>query len=138
MRPWKIKRIVQQGPTCTIACAAMILGVEFEVVEKHFHPEKKRTLTTLSDYLGDHGYSILIKELLYHGHPSFEFTEMCRPFAPAHILHLKQFTDSEDQHVVVMDQKGKLFDPSQEDCQLADFYMVTGVLGVWRPEDIKF
>lgn len=136
MKPWNIKRVEQKGPTCTIACAAMILGVTFDQVEKHFHPDNKRTLTTLSDYLGEHGYSILIKEVLYHTFPRFGFTELCKPFASAHILHLKQFTNSEEQHVVVMDQKGKIFDPAQENLELADFYMVTGVLGIWRYEDL--
>lgn len=136
MKPWTIKRVEQKGPTCTIACAAMILGVPFEQAEKHFHPEEMRTLSTLSNYLGDHGFSVLIKEVLWHAYPRFGFTELCKPFAPAHVLHLKQFANSTKQHVVVMDQKGKIFDPAQEDFELADFYMVTGVLGIWRPQDL--
>lgn len=135
MKPWIIKRVEQEGPTCTIAAMAMILGVPFAQVVRHFAVPEEAKLTTISDYLGDHGYSILIKELMFHSHPRFGFTELCRPFAPAHILHVKQFADDPIQHVIVMDQKGQLFDPAREHCELADFYMVTGVLGIWRAED---
>ena len=89
MKPWNINRVEQVGPTCTIACAAMILGVAFEVVEKHFHPENVRTLTTLSDYLGDHGYAVLIKESLYHTHPRFGFTEDVQTFCSGPCFALK-------------------------------------------------
>jgi hypothetical protein len=136
MKPWPIKRVEQKGPTCTIACMAMILGVEFDHVAKHFEFPEEGRLTKIADYLGDHGYSVLIKESMYHAFPRFGFTEMCKPFAPAHVLHLKQFADQQVQHVVVMDQKGKLFDPARENCVLDDFYMLTGVLGIWRPQDL--
>lgn len=136
MKPWKIKYVEQEGPTCTIACLAMILGVEFRQVERHFQFPEDGRLIRMSDYLGDHGYSILLKEALYHAFPRFGFTEMCKPFAPSHILHLKRYADQEVQHVVVMDQNGKLFDPAQKVCVLDDFYMLTRVLGIWRPEDL--
>lgn len=136
MKPWVIERVEQKGPTCTIAAMAMILGVRFDQVSKHFEAPEEGTLVKVANYLGDHGYAIIIKELMFHSFPRFGFTELCKPFAPAHVLHVKQYADNPTWHVIVMDQKGKLFDPTREVCVLDDFYMLTGVLGVWRPEDL--
>lgn len=136
-KPWKIQRVEQKGPTCTIACIAMILGVGFDDVAVHFEEPEHGTLMRIADYLGDHGYSVLIKEMLYHSHPRFGRAELTTIFAPAHILHVKQFADNPVQHVLVMDGRGDLIDPSREKVGYNDFYMVTGVLGIWRPEDVS-
>lgn len=138
-KEWVIKHVEQQGPTCTIAALAMVLGVGFDDVAVHFSNPEDMTLGKVADYLGDFGYSVLLKEMVYHGHPRFARAELTIPFAPAHILHIKINADDTAWHVVVMDGKGRLYDPAYDEkhvVSLNEFYMITGVLGIWRPEDL--
>lgn len=138
-KPWIIRHVAQEGPTCTIAALAMIRGVSFVEVDMHIEHPSEMTLMKCADYLGDHGYGVIIKESLYHVHPRFGRGELTTPFAPAHILHVKQYADQTVQHVVVMDGRGRLYDPARApkvNVSLNDFYMVTGVLGIWRPQDL--
>lgn len=138
MKPWPIKLVEQKGKTCTIACLAMILGESFDKVERDFLAPEEGTLVKTADYLGNHGYSVMIKELMFHSHPSFAREEIIKPFAPAHIVHCKQFADDPVQHVVVMDQNGKVFNPAGPNGRdlEKDYFMITGVLGIWRPVDL--
>lgn len=141
MAHWEIKHVEQVGKTCTIGCLAMILGRSFSDVEKLFRWPENGTLAKMANFLGDYGYSVLIKELMFHAHPNFGRHIISKPFAPAHIIHCKQFADDEVQHVVVMDQFGTIFDPARKPGEtlfpLNDYYMLTGVLGIWRPEDVN-
>ncbi len=131
--PWKINYVEQVGPTCTVACLAMIRGVSFDEVDKDFEDSTALTLGMCADYLGDHGYNVLIKELMFHNTPRFAREIISEPFAPAHIIHCKQFAENTIQHVVVMDSKGEIFDPARLECKsVDDYYMLTGVLGIWK------
>lgn len=139
MKPWKIKHVQQKGPTCTIAAMAMIRGVGFDDVAVQFCNPEEGTLNKIAGYLGDYGYSVLIKEVQYHSHPRFGHSELTTIFAPAHILHVKPYADDPTWHVVVMDQRGRLYDPAYDEkhiTSLNSFYRITGVLGIWRPEDL--
>jgi hypothetical protein len=126
MSHWKIDYVEQVGSTCTVACLAMIRGLSFE-------DPTALTLGICADYLGDHGYEVLIKEVLYHSDPKFARDVISTPFAPAHIVHCKQYAENTIQHVVVMDAKGEIFNPAaKERNSLDEYYMLTGVLGIWK------
>ena len=56
-----------------------------------------------------------------------------KPFADIHILTVQAFADSGCNHVIVMDKRGRVFDPDDAKTKdLSQYYSIVRVLGLFR------
>lgn len=130
-------KIVKQEEKCgcTIACIATVLNLTYKQVRKDFvndFENEGMKLKNVASYLADHGKQIIHKSELYYSHKDFGRAEMLKPFAPVHIVSIKQSFDHKNGHVVVMDKKGKLFCPDGlTDEEVRNSYLITDTLGIY-------
>src|SRR4051812_8351999 len=99
---------------CAVACMATVLERTYTKVVKDFEvdfDEEGLTTDTVKDYLIEQGKSIFYKEASSFKHDDFMRNELLTPFAPIHILIVQIKFDSEDNHMVIMDDKGKIYCP---------------------------
>jgi hypothetical protein len=118
---------------CGVACAAMILNKSYAEVRKDFENDfskKGVPLKKLVKYIGDHGYQAIRKEVVFYNHKNCGDAEMFKPFAPTHMLLYTPQFDSPNNHVVVMDENGKLYCPGGgTDAEIRSAYRVNEVVG---------
>lgn len=140
----KIKWIEQKHKSsCSIACIAMILDFDYDFIIDQFENDfdtKGNTLELAKKYLTYNGMNCI--ELR-----SFGFEEilqinqkMLRPFADIHYISIQQFIDSKTNHAVVMDNKGRIFDPGDKNRTKFthdDLFEVSSVLGLWYPSKTR-
>ncbi len=118
---------------CAIACISMVTGIPYEKVVKSFRtnfnqdgmfPEVTRA------YVCDQGFSAI--EILAHGYNDVASTNkrMSRPFAEVHIVTVQPFADSTINHAIVMDRRGRVFDPDDPKSKdLTQYYSIIRVQG---------
>lgn len=135
----KIKYVKQEDSKgCAIACFAMIRGMTYAQVANQFSIDlKKHGLTSqqIWMYLSDHGYSVI--EKLSHAWMDLhqQNARMVIPFAPLHWVDVKQYANSPLDHAVVMDAKGRVYDPSaEENKNLNAYYQVRSIMGLFKDE----
>lgn len=132
-----MKLVEQKEPYgCTVACLAMVLGATYEDVQSQFINDfTKRAISfkQVLDYLGENGFSVLHKEAKCYNDRHLFRDELFRPFAPVHIVHVRPRADMKSSHVVVMDQKGKIFCPGgHTEDEIRNAYEVTDTVGLYK------
>lgn len=115
---------------------AMILGKSYEEIDQDFIQSfDSRGLTSkeIIKYLAFCGRQIIRKEVEYFNQVKFGRDELLKPFAPAHIVTIRQCFDSKDTHAVFMDETGKIYCPSEigED-EIKNAYSIDEVIGVYK------
>jgi hypothetical protein len=133
----KIRLVKQKDEFgCVVACLAMVLGKTYEEVDADFDNDftKKGTqLAMIADYLSDHGYSIIKKSVSFYSHKDFGREELLTPFAPSHIVIVKDKVDLPFDHAIVMDNAGKLYCPSgSPDEESRNAYLIISVIGIYK------
>lgn len=133
----KIKYIAQrQKSDCVIACLAMITGISYNRIIPNFWRDFNKTgleIEHAANYLMDCGFFIIIKE----GRGSLNNTvlnkEMWKPFAEIHLIHVQQYLDRPQiSHAIVMDNKGKIYDPGDIEATKQTYYEVKKVVGCFK------
>jgi hypothetical protein len=119
---------------CGIACLAMATNQSYDDVVKNFindFDNDGMTSELVTEYLGDLGYSVIQKGIIYYNHKDSLKDEIIKPFAPVHIVSIKLKIDS-TWHFVVMDINGKFFCPG-EICHddIRDAYYIQEVIGIY-------
>lgn len=121
---------------CTVACIAMVLGKKYWEIRADFQSDFDRDgmeFEKVKAYLGDHGCSIISKRVAYYNDLQFCKKEMWKPFAPVHVVWMTQLFDMPHSHVVVMDAKGKIYDPAQNDIKIVkNPYAIHETIGIYR------
>lgn len=114
----------------------MITGRSYADVVKDFHNDfdKKGIFTKQTiEYLADAGFSVIKKEVVFFNEKDDGRKELLKPFAPVHIVSIKQYFDLNKTHAVVMDAKGKLICPhGMSDAELRKVYRVEEVIGLYK------
>jgi hypothetical protein len=133
----KIKFVKQEDRFgCAVACIAMATGRTYEDVSKDFAQDfNKRGLFTrqITQYLADCGFQIIYKKVDFFNDIKFGRDELLKPFAPVHIVNVKQYFDAGSGHSVVMDKKGKIFCPNEVDEEeIKNAYCIDDVIGIYR------
>jgi hypothetical protein len=132
-----ITYIKQKHPSgCVIASLAMVTGQTYDKVlsdlKGHWHISGASSGVdddASFQYLSKLGYAIRIIPHDYA--PTETFTEEWppKPFAPIHICSVF----NEGFHAVVMDDKGKIYDPDdKKKKKLSDFHRVYNVVGIYK------
>jgi hypothetical protein len=121
---------------CSIACASMITGEDYDEIMKdfgnNFHKEGIPD-DVLLDYLGNKGYSIVQKEITHWGEKDFARKEMLKPFAPVHLVRVKINADSGLLHWIVMTAKGKLICPMEfTESSVRNSYLILKIVGLYK------
>lgn len=119
-----------------MACIAMITGLAYDEVDKHFQTnfEHEGMYAEHSrGFICDQGFSAI--EVLQHGYCGLQAANkrMNRPFADVHLVSVQPFADSKINHAVVMDKRGRVYDPDRpEKRSLTEYYSIVRVTGFWR------
>lgn len=132
-----IKYVAQKyDADCGIACLAMALGLAYSRVEIDFAPFTKTdgmNPDATRNYIASQGYSVVSKTAAFYSKVKENNSRMLKPFAPVHLVRVKIFANSKMNHLVVMDSKGRVFDPSEESVKsLAEYYEIIEVIGCWK------
>lgn len=120
---------------CVIACIAMVLGWEYDDVVTHFYNDfDKKGIGggPAKDFIIEHGYSVIDKQGTGYIHIREHNKRMMQPFAPIHVVSVKQFIDAKINHSFVMDAKGKHFDPHDKSITEVQYYSVDHIMGFWK------
>jgi hypothetical protein len=136
MKPLRIKHVAQKHDKgCVVACIAMVLGWDYDKVVAEFHNDfNKKGISgdIAKDFICDYGFSVIEKR----GGGYIDLDEhnkrMMTPFAPVHIVTVKQFIDAKINHCVVMNSKGKIYDPSDKSRDKVFYYSVEHVMGFFK------
>ncbi len=133
----EIKFVKQEDDCgCSVACFAMLLGLTYAEVKSDFQnnfTESGLQFDKTISYLGEHGFSILHKEIKHYSQINFARKEMLKPFAPVHVVRVIERFDSEHGHLVVMTSKGKLICPGgKTDKEIRLAYEISDVLGLYK------
>lgn len=132
----KIKYVRQKHSSgCAVACIAMVTGLSYDEVDRQMQTNfnndgLKSEITRL--FVCDQGFSSL--EMISHGYSELAASNkrMNRPFADVHIVSVQPFADSEMNHAVVMDKRGRVYDPDRpEKRSLTEYYYIVRVTGFW-------
>lgn len=133
----KIKWVGQKHQYgCSIACISMILGTDYDIIEKHFKENLDKKGIATSDaiaYLAEQGLNIIVKESVGMANVKLQNKLLLLPFAEVHLLSVKQFMNNKIHHSIVMDNKGNIFDPddvTRKDLKL--FYSIETVVGCFK------
>lgn len=118
---------------CAVACIAMITGEEYDDVEKCFKEDFSKQCVSqkaIQEYIEDHGFGSVKKQA--HGFPEVRTSneQMSKPFAPAHIAHVLPYINAKNAHSVVMDAKGRVYDPQHSEVKdFSSYYYIISVTG---------
>lgn len=131
----KIKLIYQKNKFgCAVACLAMVSGRTYDDVVQDFindFNEDGLEIEKALDWLGDNGFSVLVKEIRCYNQKDFARAYMFKPFAEVHIVRVRNKVDTMN-HLIVMDKAGKLFCPDgTSDADLRLCYLIDMVLGLY-------
>lgn len=114
----------------------MVTGIPYDKVDRqfktNFNDDGLKTDVTRS-FVCDHGFSCV--EAISHGYGSLAQSNkrMARPFADVHIVSVQPKADSEINHAVVMDRRGRVYDPDRPEIKsLTDYYYIVRVTGFWK------
>lgn len=132
----------EQSHGCLIACIAMVMNWGYWDVAQFFVNDFTKSGVPLhkgATFLAENGYSIVSKETPHKCHRDFARDWMMEPFAPNHIIEFFQFTDTpKESHVVVMDAKGKIFDPGGHTAEdiIKGMYDLSRVIGIYEDKKL--
>jgi hypothetical protein len=106
-----VKHVVaKHDKGCVIACIAMVLGWGYDEVATEFQNDfNKAGINTdfAKEFICDHGYSVIEKRGTGYIDLREHNKRMMIPFAPIHIVTVRQFVDKpKHHHAFVMDAKG--------------------------------
>ena len=136
MKPIRIKFVKKEDAAgCAPACLAMITGKTYREVANSFKTDFGKegiTKDEMIHYLDECGFQVIYKSVRIYHDQHFGREELLEPFAPAHIIGIRHYSNKDDSHVVVMTSKGKIFCPDGmlED-SVYDAYIVEDVIGVY-------
>ena len=121
---------------CAVACISMVTGIPYDTVAKSFHANFKRegmAPDKTRDYILEHGFSAIeVIPSTYKNVPTIN-ARLSKPFADVHIVTVQSFADSDLNHAVVMDKRGRVFDPDNPKRKdLSHYYCIVRVQGYWR------
>lgn len=137
----KIKYVAQrQKKDCMLACLAMILNIEYNKLHSMFWRDFDKTGLELEigrDFLADSGFNIIEKRNFGFDVISNARKEMWKPFAPIHLVKVRQWLDRQSTHAIVMDGKGKIYDPGYRTAKKNSYYEVISVVGCFPSKTIK-
>lgn len=124
---------------CGIACMAMLLETTYaRVVEEApmFCGGKCGVdYLHLDHFLASRGYAVQRLERDQHFSGERRAKWPPKPWAEKHLVLVTQTRADIDSHYVVMDSKGKVYDPSDATyvpSRLSRYYRVEWVAGVWK------
>lgn len=125
--------------SCMIACLAMVMNKQFEVVfrdmDKHWKHDGNSLGTSYEAwraYLSAHGYAIQYIDHEYTPNEQLIDPWPIKPFAPVHIV----FVYSSGMHAVVMLENGTILDPTDIHFKSRhEYHRVYGVAGIWKVRD---
>ncbi len=132
-----IQYVPQRGETdCVIACLAMVTGKSYDEVMEEFAPYWKLTSdegvgdNAFYQYLSQHGYVTQTFKQAYEPSQSNRAEWPPRPFAPVHVLGVDYLGD---EHGIVMDSGGVIFDPyDKSKVGLYEYPIVYEIVGIWK------
>lgn len=132
----KIKLVKQEDPKgCAIACIATVLGRTYAEVAQHFHPSFRDggiKFEHTIEYLGEQGMRLLRCQIIANSADVRLRETLLMPFAPVHLVRMFEFTDTENGHLVVMDDRGRFHCPDgMSDTEIRGSYLFTDCLGIW-------
>lgn len=132
----KVRHVRQEQPAgCLAACCAMIAGISYREAARQFGADFDKAggdLKSARRFALDHGFGVV--EVVAHGSRDVRASNrrMLRPFADLHVLRVEPKIDSAVGHAVVMDARGRVFDPLADGrVDPAGYYFVTHVLGLF-------
>lgn len=137
VRSIKIKHVKQEHEKgCVVACIAMVLGWDYQTVAAEFRNDfNKHGISTdfAKDFLCDHGFSVIEKRGTGYIDLREHNKRMMEPFAPIHIVSVQQFVDMPKiTHAIVMDAKGRIYEPTDASSTDIIYYSVNHIMGFWR------
>lgn len=118
---------------CAVACIAMITGETYSDVERCFKEDFSReclSAVSARSYLCDHGYAAV--EKTSHGYMDVRASNkrMAVPFAPVHMVTVLPYVNAKYGHSVVMDAKGRVYDPQHPEIRgFEPYYCIVAVTG---------
>lgn len=140
--PIKIKYVAQKHEYgCAIACLSMITGINYDEIEKKFQAnfdKKGLDISYSIKFLIDNGFDVCRKEVIAFSNIEKAKARLLIPFANIHLLSMQPYVDSKTNHAVVMDSKGKIYDPHIDNKKfnvtelIKKWYGPSYILGLWR------
>jgi len=133
-----IEHIIQEDPAgCMIACLAMIRGVSYQEVKAEFYGGFENDGITEGvawDYLSAYGYTVIYRRVHCSSNPAEGHLHLKQPFAPVHLVCVRDFANAPHYHGVVMLDDGKILNPRKNGVtELSAYFEVISVAGVWKP-----
>jgi hypothetical protein len=132
----KIQYVRQQHECgCAVACMAMVTGLPYDKIEKQFVANFGRegvAPEVTRNFICDHGFSAV--EVIAHGYHDIRQSNarMRRPFADVHVVSVLPQPDAEMNHAVVMDRRGRVYDPAMPKVRdLGEYYFICRVQGFY-------
>lgn len=135
---WKFKYIESKHKNgCAIACMAMILGIDYDIIEQHFINDFTKggiKIDIVRLYLNDNGMSIIEKRDFGFINREFGVRKMLEPFADIHYISFSQFIDTKFNHAWVMLKNGTIYCPNIGRViePKSKIYEISSILGCFR------
>lgn len=132
----KIRYVPQKDDYgCAVACMAMVTGIPYDKVAADFHADVKREgihPDKTRDFLLEHGFSgIEVIPARFNNVPVTN-KRVGKPFAEVHVLAVQPRADSDLNHAIVMDKRGRVYDPDNPKRKdLSHYYCIVRVLGLY-------
>ena len=133
----KIQYVAQKDPAgCAVACMSMVTGIPYDKVKQHFNANfEKDGLSPdhTREFVCDQGFSSVEATARGYNNLAGSNKRMSRPFADVHIVTVQPKVDSRLNHAIVMDKKGRIYDPENPKIKdLSDYYYIVRVTGFWK------
>lgn len=133
----KIQYVAQKDPAgCAVACMSMVTEIPYDKVKAHFNADFNKdglSADHTREFVQDRGFSAI--EVLSRGYNNLNSSNkrMARPFAEVHILSVCPKVDSKMNHAIVMDRRGRIYDPEDPKRKdLSHYYHIVRVTGFWK------
>jgi hypothetical protein len=123
----------EQDYGCAVACIAMITGEPYAEVEKCFREDFSREAMkpeAAREYICDRNFSAVEKR--HYGYADVRVMDriMSLPFAPVHMVNVLPYINAKYGHSVVMDSRGRVYDPQHPDIRdFSRYYCIVTVTG---------
>lgn len=118
---------------CAVACIAMITGESYSDVEgcfKENFDKQALSLDAARVFLCDHGYAAIEKVCYGYMDVRQSNKRMAVPFAPTHMVTVMPYINARYSHSVVMDAKGRVYDPAHPEIRdFKTYYSIVAVTG---------
>jgi hypothetical protein len=135
-----IKYVAQKHKSgCAVACMAMILDFDYDFIDSQFLQDFNKSginKDPLVEYFTFNGLGCIAKIPVGFDQILIQNKEMLKPFADIHFVSIRQAPDTKLHHAVVMDNKGRIYDPDNKDRKklTTDYaFEISYVLGLYYP-----